>query len=144
MPPTRQARFIATGVVLAAASLSAGCGAPPASVDGTVAVAGKLLTAGQVSFVPATGNAISAEIGPDGAYHVDGLPPGKVIVLVAGPPPPVTGNEGLRSKLSRAGPPAGAAPAGPEVPNRYQSVATSELRRNLQPGPNQYDINLRP
>jgi S1-C subfamily serine protease len=140
---THKARFTVFGAVMAAACLSAGCGATPASVDGTVAVDGKPLTAGQVSFVPTTGNAVSAEIGPDGSYHVDGLPPGDVIVLVAGPPPPVTGNEGLRSKLSTAGPPAAAAPAGPEVPKRYQSVATSDLTRTLQPGPNDYPIDLR-
>ena len=130
-------------LLFVAAYLSAGCGVTPASVDGTVTVDGKPVTAGQVSFLPATGNATSAEIGPDGSYHVDGLTPGEVIVLVVGQPPPVTGNESLRTKLSTTGRPAAEAPSGPEVPKKYQSVATSDLKRNLQPGPNTFPIDLR-
>lgn len=58
-----------------------GCGRSTGTVTGTVSLDGKALPAGQISFIPSSGPAVSAQI-KDGAYTVAGVPTGEVKVTV--------------------------------------------------------------
>ncbi len=116
----------------------AGCGGPStADMEGTVALGDTPLTAGSVTAVPLQGNPQTAVIRPDGTFVLRGLPPGEVIVTVAGPLPEQP--DALARKLDK--PPTIPKPA--HIPMRYLALATSDLKFSLKPGHNPIELVLR-
>jgi hypothetical protein len=125
---------------------AAGCGGGSGcNVSGKITLGGEPLKGGQISFVSTKGNVMTANLGDDGAYTLDGLTPGEMTVLIFSPPPPPVApggqaGEGTRKKLSSAqGAPAG---GGQKVPEKYSDAATSDLKCTLKAGPNTFDKDL--
>lgn len=125
-------RFLAFTLVLA------GCGGPStADMEGSVALDGTPLTAGSVTAVPLRGSPQTTVIRPDGKYVLRGLPPGEVIVTVAGPPPRQP--DAMARKLDKPPP----MPKLAHIPARYLALATSDLKFALKPGHNPIELELR-
>jgi hypothetical protein len=74
---TRLCGFVALAVLLVTSA--SGCGGGKGNVSGEVTVGGKPLPMGIITFTPATGSAVSAEI-VDGKYNAVGVPVGTVNV----------------------------------------------------------------
>jgi hypothetical protein len=86
------------GLLVAVLLVAAGCGSS-GTISGKVRYKGKELTSGRITFITAErGRAFPAPIGPDGSYHVQGVPVGPVKVTVQSfqeaPTPP--GSQGGR------------------------------------------------
>lgn len=118
-----------------------GCGvAGPktAIVKGTVTFKGKPVPNGTVTFVPASGHHATGEIRPDGSYTLtsfrpgDGAVPGtyKVIVVAM---------QDMTGRLPEDRTPL----PPPIVPNKYTSIATTDLTVEVKEGENQIDLPLR-
>jgi hypothetical protein len=139
-------RILSLLTVATLAIATAGCAPTAGSVSGKVAVGGKPVTAGQVSFVAKTGMVYTANIEVDGSYKVDGVPPGEMTVLVIGPPPPKSvpaGRTDAAKKFSSATPTLAATVAGPTVSAKYGDMSTSDLRYTVKSGANSYDPQLK-
>lgn len=118
-----------------------GCGAAgskTAIVKGTVTFKGKPVPNGTVTFVPASGHHATGEIRPDGSYTLtsfrpgDGAVPGtyKVIVVAM---------QDMTGRLPEDRTPL----PPPIVPNKYTSIATTDLTVEVKEGENQIDLPLR-
>ena len=68
--------------------LAAGCGGGGVDVAGTVTYQGKPLSYGTVVLVGSDGLPKSGQVGPGGAFTVQGVPPGTAKVAVSSPRPP--------------------------------------------------------
>lgn len=79
LAPPRSLQTLALALLVLA---PLGCGRSTGTVTGTVSLEGKPLPAGQISFVPASGPAVSAPINKDGTYTASGVPTGEVKVTV--------------------------------------------------------------
>ena len=123
---------------------SSGCGgALPATVSGTITIAGNPLPegehiAGEVMFYPVAGGAAAyGNVSSGGAYEITtggtkGLEPGEYVVtvrVVQMPPPPPGGYQN-------------APPQKLVSPPRYQNRDSSDLKFKVTPGKNTIDLNL--
>ena len=121
-------------------SLAAGCGGPElAPVSGKITVASQPATRGTVTFMPegtkgTSGKAAVGEIGPDGAYTLrtfdpgDGAIVGHHRVLISG--------RGLEDAEN--------VPPDARIPLRYSNPQKSDLTKEVRPGPNKIDFDLKP
>ena len=113
-------------------------------VSGMVTFSGQPVAAGQIHFADETrGFSFPATV-TDGNFSVscqfgDGLPPGSWNVRVAPlPPPPVADNAGAAA--AAAAPPATA----DDIPEQYQSFATSGLTAEIAAGMSPLEFELKP
>src|SRR5262249_5331682 len=100
---------------------------------------GKPVPNGTITFIPASGQAATGEIGPDGSYELktfrrgDGAVAGehKVVIVAL---------EDTSGKLpeQRGGTPAA------RIPDKYTSVATTDLKAEVKAEPNTIDFTLAP
>ncbi|HTK77536.1 MAG TPA: hypothetical protein VL371_19885 [Gemmataceae bacterium] len=118
-----------------------GCGAAgpkTAIVKGTVTYKGKPVPNGTVMFIPASGQHATGEIRPDGSYALssfrpgDGAIPGKYKVVVVA----MQDMAGRLPEDRNPLPP-------PIVPNKYSSIATTDLTAEVKEGENTIDLPLR-
>jgi len=118
-----------------------GCGAAgpkTAIVKGKVTFKGKPVPNGTVTFIPASGQHATGEIRPDGTYTLtsfrpgDGAIPGtyKVIVVAM---------QDMTGRLPEDRTPL----PPPIVPNKYTSIATTDLIAEVKEGENTIDLSLR-
>ena len=128
-------------VSLAALAGVMGCGdrGPKlASVRGTVTYKGKPVPNGTVTFIPASGQHATGEIRPDGSYTLtsfrpgDGAIPGTYKVVVVA----IQDMTGRLPEDRTPLPP-------PIVPNKYTSIATTDISVEVKEGENQIDLPLR-
>jgi hypothetical protein len=130
------------GVVLlisVVVSLS-GCGGErlgTAVVRGKVSFNGKPVPNGTISFIPASGPTATGEIQPDGSFTLttyrkgDGAVLGQhTVVIVA--------MEDMSTRLPEARNPL----PPPIVPEKYSSLATTDLRREVKDEVNQFTFDL--
>jgi hypothetical protein len=141
---------------LASACLS-GCGKRQATVTGKVTFNGQHLTAGTVAFV-GSGRTGSGTIKSDGTYAVMDAPIGEVTITVQTPPPPQGGMGGMMGGKTKRPPgvpemPKEMRPPGDEgdkdvrivpAPEKYNTVEKSPLKYTVQPGSQDYNIELKP
>jgi hypothetical protein len=138
---TMIARMILAGALTA---LVCGCGSSDVgTVSGTVTIGGQPLGEGTVVFENApAGISVNTEIGPDGGYTVktyefDGLPPGTYQVAIR-PASIGTGEAPLVSDPSQGGDVTESV-----IPEKYQSIKTSELSVTVVGGKNpSFDFDL--
>ena len=151
--PRRFIRCIALALALLI-PLSIGCGANKgkAVVKGTVTYKGKVLKAGNLSFQTADNRVGTARIDATGHYVVPDAPIGEAKITVTMPTAP----------LSTGKPPSGMAmkpPPGMEppkettstdprdyipLPQKYATLATTDLSFTVKSGENTHDITLNP
>lgn len=146
--------FVGSFVVCCLAlSCLPGCGKSnqKATVKGKVVFNNQPLTAGTVAFVDASGRSGSSRIESNGTYTVNDAPVGVVTVTVFTPPPSqIAANQGM---AAHKGMPKEFLPPGQEenkavrvvpAPEKYQKVETSTLKYTVQPGSQEYNIDLTP
>jgi len=114
-------------------------------VAGTVTIGGQPLTEGVVVFEnAAAGISVNATVGPDGSYTAktydrEGLPPGTYQVAVK----PVSIGDGETPLASD--PSQSAATTKSVIPEKYQSIKSSELSVTVAAGENPaFDFELNP
>lgn len=119
------------------AGVCLGCGGLESSVSGVITVDGEPASSGRVAFEPVAGGKMaSARIGDAGRYQLQsnqtaGLAPGEYRVSVT-----------IREPLVR---PAGGglpAPGALLIPEKYTRTSTSGLSYSVNPGANEFDIEL--
>jgi hypothetical protein len=124
-----------------------GCGAPTASVSGTVIFKGDPLPSGTVLFHGSDGRIEHALIAEDGTYEIASAPLGEVRITVRS-------HAAAPAKMPFSGkPPAGETTQGnPEkrdgkfvaIPPRYLDQEKSGLTYAVSPGLHTHDIELQP
>jgi hypothetical protein len=117
--------------------LATGCSTHEAQVSGTVSYKGQPLDHGTVRFEPTGGGAPAySDVATDGSYELrtgreTGLKPGEYRATVVA----------LEENLDWAGP--GPPPPGKAItPLWYQNLDTSGLQYTVEPGSNEFDIEL--
>jgi hypothetical protein len=123
------------GVLLALMSFGlCGCGSKKGSVSGKVTYQGKLLSTGMVIFVDKDGFVSPpAGIEVDGTYSANNVPVGPVTVCVE-VLPILGGDTGGDPKQPR--------PRYVPIPEKYKDAKQSDLKFDVKPGANDYDIEL--
>jgi hypothetical protein len=128
---------VTVSILLAAA----GCSSGPATgeVRGKVTYDGKPVTEGSVTFLnPTEGGTAGADIGPDGSYTIDGgVAVGEYLIVVT-PPIEIVDTDPGKS------PPAPVEKSVKNIPNKYRQQGTTPLRYRVQPGPNEYNVEMEP
>lgn len=129
-------RGVAFAVLVAV--LSTGCGGQlnNATVEGTVKFQERPITGGQVSmFCAEKGIGATASLGPNGVFKIEGpVRAGNYVVTILpppGPPPLPTGSAPPQQTASY-------------VPEKYRNEKTSDLKVDVVPGENHFDLILRP
>jgi hypothetical protein len=118
--------------VFAAVLCATGCSLGPDSavVRGTVTYKDKPVPRGTVTLTPASGRSVSGELQPDGTFVLRAVPGRYKVVIVA--------TQDVGSRL-----PEDQVPLPPlTVPNKYTSIATTDLTANLNAGNNTVKFNL--
>jgi hypothetical protein len=139
--------FTAASLVLGLA----GCTAPTASVSGKVTYKDKAVRSGNVLFIGSDSRTYYAQIADDGAYTVNGLPPGLAKIAVSSPDPKGGGGERGRAEGDAPREPAGRGEDPPAVavkgwfaiPNDYSDYNKSNQSFDVRPGPNTFNIELK-
>jgi hypothetical protein len=137
---------------IAALAATVGCGGERASVSGRVTLDGKPPANVTIYFQPERGPLAQAALDADGAYQLEvpgtgsSVAPGQYrIYLVA----TASEDEELaKSQLTEADYNAGKRPAKPRVQlpagfEKYYSAMTTDLVRNVEPGSNEIDLDLK-
>jgi hypothetical protein len=138
------ARFVMGTVALfAALATGAGCrtdmSKPAASetLAGTVRLDGILVNYGSVTFHPEEGRPLKAIIQTDGTYRLRKPPVGEVKVVVQTGPAPkgmvAPGGPGGKSSVIET----------INIPTKYTSAATTDLRYKVTPDESEYNIDLK-
>lgn len=139
-------RRVAVALALGLAALS-GCAEKFGEVTGEVALKGKPLAKGVVTFFPEQGTPVAAFV-TDGTYTVPALPYGSYRVSVAPVPegPEVAQAGGKVLKPGEVDPNAKAPvpkkPAGPAIPEKYKSVDTSGLSFKVEQPKSTFPVSL--
>jgi len=125
-----------------------GCGSSAGTVSGKVTYQGSALKGGRVTFIPAKGQSVTAEIGEDGSYTISNVPAGEAKITVE------TKYLAKRASLPAYKPPPGAPggykPPNPEdsarrytpIPDSYAEAATSDLTYAVKAGRQDHEIKL--
>ena len=112
-----------------------GCSKEPikSTVSGTVTLKGSPLPAGTVLFFSKELDSTSRSTIKDGGKYTFPvpIPVGDYLVCISDPPTPPPGGMGPAEK-----------PIQVNVPAKYRSFDTSELKFTIKPGPNEYNIEL--
>lgn len=140
MKPSLSIRRELLWIVSLFVATATGCGgAYDSTVSGAVTLDGKTVNRGTVAFHPTAGGpAAYARVSEDGSYYVrtgreEGLPAGEYIATIVANEPPAESH----SKLG--GPP----PPGKSItPRWYRSMKTSGLRFKVEPGSNEFNLEL--
>ncbi len=106
---------------------------PSAQVAGLVRLEGKPVPAGSVLMIAESGDFATSTLQPSGAFSLD-CKPGRYQVAVVAPP----GADPYATNVN-------ASIAGTDIvtiPSHYQDVGTSGISIEIQPGSNQFDIDL--
>jgi hypothetical protein len=134
MKQVSQWNVVAIGVLLAGI---VGCSKHESQVYGTVSYKGQALDRGTVRFEPTSGGAPAySDVATDGSYELrtgreTGLKPGEYRATVVA----------LEENLDWPGP--GPPPPGKALtPLWYQNLDTSGLQYTVEPGSNEFDIEL--
>lgn len=128
-----------TTLVLLGSLLALGCGSagPPRSAKarGTVTHADKPVADAEIYFVAAEkGFSANATLSPEGKYEItSNLPPATYKIFFTSPritKPPMDGQPPPEAKELN-------------VPNKYRSETTSDLKAEVKAGDNTFDFNLK-
>ena len=115
-----------------------GCdkGKPIGEVSGKVTFEGKPVAEGLVSFMNPEGGTGGEGPLKDGAYTLSApLPPGDYKVMVA----PLV----VRQQEGGKGPVVGIAKPAPDIPPKYRTIGTTDLKATVKPGPNEHNFDMK-
>lgn len=141
---SRKGRVSLLSIVLSILPLAIGCGGPAKStVSGKVTYQGKAMPAGFVTFVPANGAPLHAEIQSDGSYRLNNVPLGTVKIAVK----PQEGQE-MPTAMPRDPKnygkfKAAATERKSSIPDKYTDPEQSGLTYTVTQGSQQHDIDLK-
>jgi hypothetical protein len=131
----------AAGLLLSALLGLAGCGGPSTGVvSGHITFKGEPVSFGTVAFIGQDGHTDSGQLQPDGGYTVARAP--AVITVQTYPIPPMM-RPPDKADAAPVRTPAGAIRYVP-IPPRYSDDKTSDLRYTVKPGPQTFDVELKP
>jgi hypothetical protein len=127
------------GLLLPAVLCLAGCrgGTPMGQVAGKVTFQGKPVSQGRVSFQnPATGASDEALLNNDGTFAVESpLPVGEYKVMVM----PLV----VREKADPRGPVVGVERPAPDIPEKYRTIGTTDLKATVKEGKNDIPLEMK-
>ena len=135
--PVRSCWLLHFALLSSLMAMSCTAKAPTGEVAGKVTFEGKAVTEGIISFMnPEAGTGDEARLAPDGAYALKApLPTGdyrvSVMPLVVRENDPKTGFEVATEK-----------PA-PDIPQKYRTIGTTDLKAKIEPGKNVHDFNMK-
>jgi hypothetical protein len=117
-----------------------GCGrggAPVGTVSGKVTFQGKSVSEGRVTFLNSTtGAGEDALLKKDGTYAVRSpLPVGEYTVTVS----PLI----VRIQIDGKGPVVGEEKAAPDIPQKYRTIGSTDLRASVKEGKNDLEFNMK-
>jgi len=116
-----------------------GCGssAPVGEVAGKVTFKRKPVSEGRVTFQNLqTGAADEAELNSDGSYAMKSpLPVGEYKVMVS----PLI----VRKQVDGKGPVVGVEKAAPDIPDKYRTIGSTDLKETVKEGKNEYNFDLK-
>jgi hypothetical protein len=116
-----------------------GCasGPPSGQVSGRVMCEGKPVAEGRITFTNTeTGAADDALLGSDGTYTLRApLPVGEYKVMVS----PLI----VRQQVGGKGPVVGEEKPAPDIPEKYRTIGTTELKATVKEGKNPLDFDMR-
>jgi hypothetical protein len=127
-------------------ALAAGCGGGDCTLAGKVKFQGRPVASGTVIATGSDGIRRTGNIGPDGSYSVEKLPPGPVKLAVESPEPPDPATWQPPPTGGPAGAPRNLPPADRskwiKLPEQYGDADQSGLATTVQRGTNPYDIEM--
>lgn len=129
------------GFLCVGALLMSGCGADPnakstGKVSGVVTFQGKPVADGVVYFSSKSGVGANAPLAAEGKFAIpDAVEVGDYTVTVTPPPPPPPRPED--------GPPK-PTPAAADIPQKYRSEQTTDLKATVKTGDNAFEFDLKP
>jgi len=116
-----------------------GCGssAPVGEVAGKVTFKGRSVSEGRVTFQNLqTGAADEAELNSDGTYAMKSpLPVGEYKVMVS----PLI----VRKQVDGKGPVVGVEKAAPDIPDKYRTIGSTDLKKTVKEGKNELNFDLK-
>ena len=116
-----------------------GCGssAPVGEVAGKVTFNGRSVSEGRVTFQNLqTGAADEAELNSDGTYAMKSpLPVGEYKVMVS----PLI----VRKQVDGKGPVVGVEKAAPDIPDKYRTIGSTDLKKTVKEGKNELNFDLK-
>lgn len=136
----RRVPLLATVFVMSFAGMT-GCGGakkvPVGEVAGKVTFEGKPVSHGIVTFMNTTiGAGDEATLNPDGTYAIKNpIPVGEYKVFIL---PPV-----VYQKVDVRGPEVGVQMATKEIPQKYQTIGTSDLKATVTEGKNECNFDMK-
>lgn len=122
-----------TGVFLCASCSRRDTGPPRYPVSGVLTYKGKPISDARISFTSSELHVrLAADTNPDGTFEVrtataDGLPVGEYSLTVR----PAPGGDEENINMNR-----------PEIPKRFWTAKTSDLRRSVEEGQNSIELSL--
>jgi hypothetical protein len=137
----RRRGIILTAVILVTCASLTGCNSvkkvPVGEVSGKVTFEGKPVGQGIVTFMnPEVGAGDEAHLNPDGTYVVKTpMPVGEYKVFIL---PPI-----VYKKVDIRGPEVGVEVQTKEIPQRYRTIGTTELKATVKEGKNQLDFDMK-
>jgi hypothetical protein len=116
-----------------------GCGsggAPVGEVSGKVTYEGKAVAEGRITFQSPTGAADEALLKKDGSYTLNApLPVGDYKVTVN----PLI----VRRQVEGKGPEVGEEKPAPDIPPKYRTIGTTDLKATVKEGLNRLDFDMK-
>jgi hypothetical protein len=126
-------------LILAVFLYLSGCGgsAPVGEVAGKVTFKGRPVGEGRVTFQNLqTGAADEAELNNDGAYAIKSpMPVGEYKVMVS----PLI----VRKQVDGKGPVVGVEKAAPDIPDKYRTIGSTDLKETVKEGKNELNFDLK-
>jgi hypothetical protein len=115
---------------------SCGGGPPMGEVSGKVTFEGRPVAEGRVSFMNTTAGTGGEGQLKDGAYTLSApLPPGDYKVMVT----PLT----VRQQDGGKGPVVGVEKPAPDIPPKYRTIGSTDLKATVKGGPNELNFDMK-
>jgi hypothetical protein len=134
--PPRPFVVILIALALVVMACLPGCGPPAGQVSGKVTFEGKSVTEGRITFQSLAGPADEAVLESNGTYSIEKpLPVGEYKVTIT----PLV----VRQQVDGKGPIVGVEKPAPDIPQKYRTIGTTDLRATVKDGKNQFNFDMK-
>jgi hypothetical protein len=128
--------MLSLGILVVALGCAGPQTAPTGEITGRVTFKKQPVGEGIVTFTSAAGTGDEAKLSKDGSYSIKKLPVGEYKVMVL----PLV----VQTRVDPKGPEVGVEKPAPNIPMKYRTIGTTDLRASVKEGKNEYNFELRP